>query len=223
MTTDTREPGASLLLPHKWKQGEHMAIVGRTGSGKSMLLARLIEARRYRIIIRTKPDDVIYRGAREVATLRGLERDRDANAFVLDPAYDEHGPEIYSTLEWAYRTGGWSIAIDECYYVTKLGRDMELELEKLMTQGRSLKLTMVCGMQRPSRVPRFCLSEATHVLCFSMEGRDVKIIEEAHGPKIAAAVESLGRFEFAWYNVPARSIWRGRLNIKTGRLEATHG
>ncbi len=218
MTTEA-SPGRSLLLPFSWRQGEHMAIVGRNGSGKSRLLSRVIEARRYRIVIRTKPDDVEYRGARVVSTLRGLERDRDAHAFVLDPAYDDQGPEIWKTLEWVWETGCWTVAIDEAFFVTRLGRDLENEIEKLVTQGRSKKITMINGMQRPARVSRFLLSEAQHVICFALEGRDTKVIEEACGPLLAEAVGKLHRYEFAWWHAPARELWTGKLNLKTGRLE----
>lgn len=213
----------SLVLPFKWRQGEHMAILGRTGSGKSQLLARLIEARAWRIIIRTKPDDVEYRDAITVSTLRGLERDRKGHAYVLDPDYDEQSPEIWATLEWAYRTGGWAIAIDECFYVAELGIDMEREIKKLMTQGRSLKITMINGTQRPVDVPRFVISEASHVIAFGLEGRDAKIVRDAAGERLAEAVTGLRRYEFAWWSVVDRKLWTGRLNLRSGRLEETGG
>ncbi len=221
MTTDTRP--RSLVLPFRWAQGEHMAIIGRTGSGKSKLLARLIEARGWRIIVRTKPDDVEYRAARVVSTLRGLERDRDGRAYVLDPAYDDQASEIWATLEWAYRSGGWAVAIDECYYVTELGADMERQIKKLMTQGRSLRITMVNGTQRPVDVPRFVISEASHVIAFGLEGRDAKIVRDAAGERLADAVANLRRYEFAWWSVIERKLWTGRLNLRTGRLEETGG
>src|SRR4051812_9363940 len=43
-------------LPQTWKQGQHVGVVGRTGSGKTYLVSKLVMLRRYVIIFRTKPD-----------------------------------------------------------------------------------------------------------------------------------------------------------------------
>ena len=44
-------------LARDWKPGEHCLVVGKTGSGKSHLLAELAEIRRWVVVIATKTSD----------------------------------------------------------------------------------------------------------------------------------------------------------------------
>ncbi|MDE3097597.1 MAG: hypothetical protein KGK07_16545, partial [Chloroflexota bacterium] len=203
-----------------WRVGQHMSIVGRNGSGKSMLASRLLSQRRWRILIRTKPDDIEYPDALVVSTAAELMARRDVDAFVLDPEYERQPEEIWQTLEYAYRTEHWCVYIDELLIVDK---QMALTpaIDKLLTQGRSKGISVVVGMQRPAQVSRFALSESMHVISFALERRDAKIIGEACGDRMQRVVEDLGRYEFAWRESVSRRIWTGRLDIKTGRLVAT--
>lgn len=86
----------------------------------------------------------------------------------------------------------------------------------LLTQGRSKGISVVTGMQRPVGVTRFAISQASHVLCFSQEGRDLKTVIEATSPRLAGPISQLERYEFVWYNRPTREIWRGKLQDLKG-------
>jgi hypothetical protein len=105
--------------------------------------------------------------------------------------------------------------IDETHYV-----DTELKLRplinRLLTQGRSPGyISMICGMQRPTGTTRFAIGESTHVISFGLEGRDAKILEQASSPALGKVVTDLGVHELAWYAVPYRKIWRGKLDMKS--------
>lgn len=212
MTVSERERGVGvpvpeIALPFEWRVGEHISVSGQNGSGKSTLVSKILTHRRYVLIIRTKPDDVTY-DAHTVRTAKAMESPR-YDRLVLAPRYQDQAIEIGDALERAWMHGRWTVYIDELFYaieILKLGP----EIERLLTQGRSKKISVVCGMQRPVRVTRFALSESSHVVAFYLEGRDRKTMAESASEQIAQAGASLERYQFAWYYRPTRSLWVGR-------------
>ena len=205
---------SKLTLPFEWKQGEHVSISGSTGTGKSTLSSSLLLSRSYVLILRSKPDDVDYSG-RVIKTAKqfaGINYE-DTPRVILDPAYESQLLEFYKALELAFKHGGWTVYFDELYYLSetlRLGR----EVDKFLTQGRSKGLTAVCGMQRPIRVSRFAISEATHTISFRAEGRDVKqTLSQICNEKYAEIVMSLDKMshQFAWFYQKTDKIWVGRM------------
>lgn len=129
--------------------------------------------------------------------------------FLLDPIYESQGHEFASVFEEVWASGGWTVYLDELYYLTQIG--LTPHINRLLTQGRSMGITMVTGMQRPTGITRFALSQSSHVLVFAQEGRDAKTIGEATSPRMVEAVEELREHEFAWYHRNSRQIWKGKL------------
>jgi hypothetical protein len=141
--------------------------------------------------------------------------DPRVSRLVLRPKFEKQHEEFRGALDRVWRQGGWTVFIDELYYV-----DEELRLRalvnRLLTQGRDPgRISVVCGMQRPTNITRFAIGEASHVICFGLERRDAKILEHQ---KLAAVVEELPHHHFAWLHVPSRRIWRGKLDIRSGQL-----
>jgi hypothetical protein len=180
-----------------WEQGQHIAIVGSNGTGKTFLEARLLPLRRHVIVLRTKADDVKFAGFRKIKTIDGIRP--GATRYELRPVYERQSVECQRAIELAWRQRGWCVAVDELFYLCDQLK-LERSINKLLTQGRSLSISVVCGMQRPSRITRFALTEAIHGFFFRAEGRDVKLIAEATTPRIVPAIEALKRFEFAYFN-----------------------
>lgn len=200
----------SANLPTLWKPGEHIAIVGQTGSGKTFLLSKLMELRRYAVVFRTKPDDIKFAGF-ETATLADSMNQWNADRLLLKPKLTYQAREIWRALKQAWEHGGWTIAIDELWYAEhRLG--LRQEIENLLTQGRSKKLSILVGMQRPAQVSRFSLSECTHFFVFRVEGRDLKTVMESSSPRMKEAVQSLTGHDFAYYNRVTQGITVGNAN-----------
>lgn len=130
--------------------------------------------------------------------------------FVLDPPYERQREEFAKALYRVWVEGGWTVYLDELYYLTQEVR-LNRPITMLLTQGRSQDITVMVGMQRPVSITRFALSQATHVISFYQEARDAKILAEATSIRILPIVESLGRHEFVWYYRPENTMWRGRL------------
>ncbi len=112
-------------------------------------------------------------------------------------------------MDLTFKQGGWLIMLDELYGLDRIG--LRWWIERALTQGRSLKLTVMMGLQRPVGVTRWSISQARNVVSFAQEGRDIKTIAEATTPRIIPILERLGRFEFAWYYRPTRQLWKGKL------------
>jgi hypothetical protein len=100
---------------------------------------------------------------------------------------------------------------------------LTLEIEDLLTQGRSQDmrpLTMVLSAQRPARISRFVLSQATHVIAWNVEPREAKTLAESTTEVFGAITQTLDleAHEFAWFHRPTRGIWRGSLNPENETL-----
>lgn len=115
-------------------------------------------------------------------------------------------------LNKVWEHGGWTVVIDELWYAERLG--LRPHLERLLTQGRSKKITVVVGMQRPVWVSRFALSQCTHLFSFRTEGRDGKVLAEAFTRKIIPYIDDesptvIRGHDFAYFNRARRVITTG--------------
>lgn len=194
----------------RWEQGEHIALVGDTGSGKTFLLARLLEYRSYTVVLRTKDDAIRFKGAKRVTKASQLDISANQNEahYLLDPPYARQAYEGYRLMERVWAEGGWTIALDELWYIEQELR-LSRSVNRLLTQGRSLGISVIAGMQRPAQISRFTLSQATHLFAFASEGRDIQTLAEAFTPRLKDIVPRLRRYEFVYYYRPERFITTG--------------
>ena len=214
-------PEQPLALPYTWKQGEHMAIIGDTGTGKSTLAARLILSRNYTCAFQTKSDKVKWPG-------KLLKRPADFKTppprWFSKPNRDRRAQRAFiaDVFERAWNQHGWTLVVDELFYFqTKL--ELGDDVDTMLTQGRSIGITMVTGMQRPVSITRFAISQATHVLVFRQDGRDVKTVVDATSVALKEPLNQLGKFEFLWYYRPDRVFWIGKLDVKNNVLVTSKG
>lgn len=204
-------------MPVKWKQGEHVVIIGDTGSGKTYLESKILPLRKHVIVARTKPDDITFDGFHKIPLLKKIGMQRFDNSgkvitrYLLNPKYEEQQIEMARAFEKVWKEGGWTIAVDETYYATQILK-LERPINKLLTQGRSKHITVVCGMQRPAWISRFAMSQATHAFIFRCEGRDLKSLADALSPSIKAPVEGLREHDFIYFNRATRTVVKGNAN-----------
>lgn len=178
------------------------------------MLSRLILRRQYSIILQSKFDDVEYRVDKVVRkALPAMQQHDKYRRLLLRPPlenFEEQARQFRIAIDTAWQQGGWCVDIDELFYMDeKLG--LREPIDMLLTQGRSKRITTVIGMQRPAWISRFALSQATHVLSFTAEGRDAKTIAESTTREFGETVTKLQQYQFAWYYRPTRTIWTGRM------------
>lgn len=178
-----------------WSQGEHVTLIGRTGSGKTSLARELLKLRRYVIVMLSKPDPLIWPGTwKRISTVKQVDV-ADATRYLLKPSYERQASEFYQAFSMAWEQGGWCVYIDELYYMQRLG--LEESIVKLLTQGRSNFLTVVCGVQRPAWVSRFAFSEPRYVISAKLGDRaDIRRVGEIVGEGYVQECEKLDWHEF---------------------------
>lgn len=212
--------------PFAWRPGEHVAVIGDTGTGKTFLIARgLLPMRTYVVVLKLKSDDheeTKWRGFHRIRKARGMDNER-YDRFLLDPVYREQAVEGWRMAERVWHQKGWTVVFDEEWLAEKIG--LTEQIERLLTQTRSMFVSVVCGFQRPVGNTRFAISQATHVFCFRVEGRDAKTVAEATTPRILPVLESLQGREFAYYNRATRYVGKataatiGALLVAPGQLQ----
>lgn len=186
-----------------WKQGEHVCVIGDTGSGKTYLIERLVSLRGYVIVLRTKPDDNPFTGFKKIRSVREISVNHDR--YVLEPAYEKQRIECARALDLVWRQGHWCVVVDELYYLIQ---DLKLEkfVNRLLTQGRSKGISVVNGMQRPVGISRYAISQSVHTICFQCERRDTKLLAEATTDKIIEPALNLERYQCVVFNRRTKSL-----------------
>jgi energy-coupling factor transporter ATP-binding protein EcfA2 len=155
-----------------WHHGEHVAMIGPTGQGKTTLMRSILPLHPFAVIMATKPRD---------RSMTALER----SGFVIFDRWRSIDPRaIPKRILWPdasridsekaqaavfrdafariYREGAWTIAIDELWYmhnVLKLGP----EIRTYMLQSRALDISVVNSTQRPAWVPTEVYDQSTHL------------------------------------------------------------
>lgn len=203
-------PNPDTQFPITWRQGEHVAIIGDTGTGKTFLFSRLVQYRSHVVVFKTKRDDTWreFQGFRRVKDARAMD-EHYASKLIVDPPYDKQGEVGADILERSWRQGGWTVGIDELWYTERL--HLRAYIERLLTQGRSEHLTALLGMQRPVFVSRFALSQCTHVFSFRVEGRDTKVIRDAFSDRMVPYIDAdsptaIKGHDFVYFNRATRAI-----------------
>jgi hypothetical protein len=161
-----------------WLQGEHVTMIGPTGSGKTTLTNALLPLRSFVMFFGTKPsgrDDTAmalvrrggYKLVRDVDRLPDVVTRRNGRIvfwpkFTTPDDVPMQAWQIGQAMRRAFVEGGWTLVVDEMWYadnVLHLGK----MLEQLWSQGRSLGISLVAGTQRPAKVPLMAYDQATHV------------------------------------------------------------
>ncbi len=208
----SKVPSSLDLAPFRVRQGEHILITGRTGSGKSMFARALLSRRRFLIFFRSKADDVDWRMDRKTRTLRsslnGMEDGR-VERLEIAPPPEEQGEIFYQALKRAEEHKGWTLYIDEGKRFDELG--LMPELEHLATQGRSMRISVVTGTQRPTWISRYLVSEPSHHISFWHDGRDRKTLRECVSESHYEAMSRVGPHQFAWTSGMPPRTWVGSL------------
>lgn len=206
------------LLFYEHRQGQHIAAVGPTDSGKTILLTRVIKTLARRKASDGRPARVVAFGTKPRD--RSLEQLGWPVIAKWPPGYgQEHvivwprasDPETAANRQRAvfrplmrriYQEGGQTVYIDEAAYFEEPPPE-GLGLRALMGQywysARSNDLTLVAGTQRPRRVSRSMWSEPKWLFVFRIDDEDdlrrIKQIGSRAGD-IRAHVQELEEHEF---------------------------
>lgn len=157
-----------------WRLGEHFALIGPTGQGKTTMLMNLLPLHPFVTVFATKPRDETMEQLVATGGYVRLERWRSLDPYtyphrVLWPdasrlsSVETQKTEFHHAFGAIYREGGWTVAIDETWYIAnelKLGHDLKLYL----LQARALGISLICATQRPAMVPVEIYDQSSHLM-----------------------------------------------------------
>jgi energy-coupling factor transporter ATP-binding protein EcfA2 len=170
--TAPRVPWHRFIAGLNWRAGEHVGLIGPTGQGKTTLLMQLLPLHPYVVVFATKPrdrsmDKLIANGYTKLDRWQSLDpvdmprRVLWPDATKLD-SVDHQRHVFHHAFEAIYREGGWTVAIDETWYVNNaLGLTPDIKLYLL--QARALDISLLCATQRPANVPVEIYDQSTHL------------------------------------------------------------
>jgi hypothetical protein len=160
-------------LAHNWDIGEHMTLVGTTGSGKTTFAREALQLRDWVVVFATKiRDKSLYDDFRRhgyVVKQTWSPFDTKHPRVIFAPplpsptvagrkAQAESFRRVLIEL-FQLQQGNWTVYSDEIRYLTH-DLKLETELDTLYLQGRSLGITLVAATQRPRGVPRNIFAQA---------------------------------------------------------------
>ena len=189
---------AFTYLKANFEQGDHVAILGPTGTGKTHIALEIAELRTYVMVIACKPkdpliDDAIGRGYHlvpsnklEVPYVDGRPHWRRVVYWPRMPANPKHPvpdevlleterhmqkPLIAGALGYIRKNGHWCVVLDEGTWICRdLG--LQRQIDSALTQFRTLKASVVILGQRPAWMGRYVLSMPSHLFLFQTSNTD---------------------------------------------------
>lgn len=216
-----RWPQFQAMFLDAHQQGEHIAIVGPTGSGKTLVgleLCKLIGSRHAAnggpspvAVLQTKPRDDTMRLI--------LPKDEWPEIKRWPPKYGEEHcvvwvrgrtiPEAKARqvavfgplLDVIYKEGSQTVYLPEAAHFERkrpTGLGMEDRMVELWTTARSLKLTVISDTQRPRWVSVSMWTEPSWVIVFQPDyDEDLRHVAKLSGvPGVYEAARQLGQHEF---------------------------
>jgi len=213
--------------PTQFKQGEHVTIIGPTGSGKTLLAQELVKPRSFVVATGVKhKDESLERLMKQnwVRVGNWKDKPRSAQRVVLWPKEDDiskvrevHRNVFSNMLSDVYKKGSWAIWTDELRYMTDI-IGLRKEYILMYVAARSNRISLISSAQRPSHVPLEAYSQAQHLVLFRTgDERDLARaggLNGSNSKQVAATVSNLPHHHFLHVNLNT-----GEQTISTLQLE----
>jgi hypothetical protein len=158
---------------------QSILVIGKNGSGKTRaavwhLAQHDLENSRW-VVINHKREELINTIPGATFMEIGEFPPDENGVYIYQPRPDFDDDFVTQLLWWVYETGNVGVYVDEGYMINP--RDPALN--SLYTQGRSKRIPVITLSQRPSRISRFAVSEASFYQVFQLtDKRDRKTIQE---------------------------------------------
>lgn len=207
-----------------WRPGEHVALIGPTGQGKTTLLTRLLPLHPYVTVFATKPRDdsmdrLIMEGYYPVRRWQPLDPTQHPRRVLWPEVTDMETSVIRQKMVFhdafgkIYREGGWTVAIDELWYVDNILK-LEMDIKLYLLQARALDISLLVATQRPAWVPLEVYDQSTHL--FFWRDNDESNLKRLSGISFRSAdlirsvVSDLEQYQVLYINTRTGEMCRTR-------------
>lgn len=213
----------------RWEHGEHVAMIGPTGQGKTTLMRALLPLHPFTVVFATKPRDrsmtalerdgyVIVDRWRSIDPRTMPRRILWPDASRLDS--DATQRQIFAdAMARIYREGAWTVAVDELWYLTNVLK-LSKEIKTYLLQARALDISFVAATQKPAWVPTEVYDQSTHLFLWrNNDGRAQQRLGEINNVDSALvrqAISSLEKHQFLYINTRTGEMLRTRCPANTG-------
>lgn len=206
------------------EEGEHIALIGPTGQGKTVLSRNLAVLQPFVSVFGTKPrDNNLLHYIDQLGYVRmshwrnGLDPLQFPKRVIwpdvkkLGKMEDVQRAVFEDALQGIYLEGNWTVILDEYWYMINVLK-MERALTMFLTQARSLGISMIMAMQRPRDVPVASYSQSTHLFFWRMnDAYEVARLAEIGGGEagvIRDIVKNLERYQVLYVNTRTGAMVR---------------
>lgn len=210
-------------------QGQHITIIGTTGSGKTVLARELLKTRDYVAVLGTKNTDIeLYAPFQalgyEITDNFEAEPDRDESRIIFRPRLatpDAKGrkgqAEAFQVMLFeVWEVGGWTLYADEIFTLTN-SLNLGVTFDEFWTAGRSENITVVASTQEPVNIPRRAYTAATHLFLFQNSDQTridrISELSAGHGKLVRRLLPLLPEHEFIYVNTRTRQIMRSKVAL----------
>lgn len=161
-----------------WKQGEHTAFIGPTGSGKTTMAEAVLNKQPYVTALGTKPKDdsmdrliasgyTVYKKWPTTWPKDSAEKYPRRVVWPKPKALSEkevtrQAEVIRDAIASMYGEGGWCIYVDELWYAVN-NLNIGFEIKTILLQARSIGISLAASTQRPAFVPLEIYDQSTHL------------------------------------------------------------
>lgn len=212
-----------------WKPGEHVALVGPTGMGKTTLACGILPLRRYVLAFDPKSGDSTLASLKRYGfercvkwppprELRRRIEKGEAARLIIGPDVRNKDDlprqkQVFAAaLDGAFDEGGWTVYVDELQLMADR-RMMQLSpaIERILVAARDRGVSLVSSFQRPANVPRSASDQSTWIAVWYTRDLDVvnRLAEMVGRPKaeIRGAVSGLEKYSLLLFSrVPTDPI-----------------
>ena len=215
----------------KWQQGEHIALIGPTGRGKSTLAGHILDERRLVVALDLKGDDpALKRWGYETSSewplpdegerLKGevVEKPDGTKVRIVPPLRVRLSPGVLTRedrasaakvfndcLDDIFERGGWSVYVDELLIAVSKKFDLGDAIEDLMVHARFRGTSMVNATQAPRWIPKLTYDQATHLFIWPVRDTDgLGRVEEitGFGKHIRNTLQAMDKHEALYVKPP---------------------
>ena len=157
-----------------WLQGEHVALIGPTGAGKTNFAYWLLPYRKYVAIFATKPVDkslTAFGKHNGFATMPEWSDRRTAeaqprriiwpNARTLN-AIEKQQQVFDIAFKRIFVQGGWCLYLDELWYMCQILK-FDRAVKLYLLQARAVDISLMIATQRPAWIPTEVYDQSTHL------------------------------------------------------------